>query len=90
MKHQKMGKKYSGLDFTFSLKYSRNETRGMTSKALTNLLKLSPIYACGRQVVKLMEDESEEMINFEVSGEDVKAAWELISISMFTYQKFKV
>lgn len=62
----------------------------MTSKAITNLLKMSPIYACGRQVVQLMEDGSEKMIDFEVSGDDVKAAWELISISMFTYQKFKV
>ena len=62
----------------------------MTSKVFTNLLKLSPIYACGRQVVQLMEDGSEKMIDFEVSGDDVKAAWELISISMSTYQKFKV
>ena len=63
----------------------------MTAKCFTNVLKLSPIYSCARQVVKLMEDEKEgEEIQLEVTKDDVSASWEVVKLSMFTYIQFKV
>ena len=62
----------------------------MTSKAFTNVLKLSPIYACSRQMVQKMEHNETDLIVFEVTKEDVVASWELVKLSMFSYQQFKV
>ena len=64
----------------------------MTSKAFTNTMKLSPIYACGRQVVNLMEAPLQDgaLIDFQVTAEDIKAAWELMKFSMSAFQKYKV
>ena len=66
----------------------------MTSKGFTNTLKLAPIYACGRQVVDLMEKklpkEKDALIDFKVSGEDMKAAWEFVKLSLNTFKSFKV
>ena len=66
----------------------------MTSKAFTNTLKLAPIYACSRQVVDLMakEQPTEEktLIDFKVSGDDMRAAWEFVKLSMNTFKSFKV
>ena len=62
----------------------------MTSKAFTNVLKLAPIYSCGRQMVTKMEEMAEDLIEFEVTKADVAAAWEVVKLSMFAYRQFKV
>ena len=63
----------------------------MTAKCFTNVLKLCPIYSCGRQVVEMMEEGEEvQEIMMEVNKEDVSAAWEVVKLSMFTYTQFKV
>ena len=63
----------------------------MTAKCFTNVLKLCPIYSCGRQVVEMMEEGKEvQEIMMEVNKSDVSAAWEVVKLSMFTYTQFKV
>ena len=60
----------------------------MTSKAFTNVVKLSSIYACGRQAVAAMEDNF--AFNYKVRAEDVKAATAVVNYSMFAFEQFKV
>ena len=62
----------------------------MTAKSFTNVLKLCPIYSCCRQVIHMMEEESDDPILFEVCKADVVASWAVVKLSMFTYQQFKV
>ena len=74
--------------------FSRNKTSGMTSKGFTNTLKLATVYACGRQTVELMErnlsDEEQHLIDFVVTADDVKAAFEFVKMSLETYRSLKV
>ena len=67
-----------------------NEVTGMTSKAFTNILKLAPIYSCGRQVVDMIDTNTEESISFVIEAEDVKAAFELVNFSTYAFQHYKV
>ena len=66
----------------------------MTSKGFTNTLKLASVFACGRMTVELMEqnhpDEEKMLINFVVTAEDVKAAFEFVKLSQETYISLKV
>ena len=68
---------------------SRNEMGGLTSKAFAQVMKLSPIYACSREIQLLMGDDTYEM-SFTVTEADVRAAWSLVQFSMHTYKCFKV
>ena len=67
----------------------------MTSKALTNLLKLSTIFCCARETFAFLETEEEVNkkdpdVKFEVHLVDVEAAWSVTKLSMHTYKSFKV
>ena len=72
----------------------RDETKSMTAKGWTNVLKLAPIYACSRQMVSFMETEggdlAESIIDFQVTKPDVLAAWNLVKVSMEVFFQFKV
>ena len=60
----------------------------MTAKAFTNVLKLAPVYACAREIVAFLENKltTDHLVIFS----DVSAAWEVIQLSMKTYELFKV
>ena len=66
----------------------------MTSKCLTNTLKLAVVYACGRKTVELMsenlDNEKEQLIDFKVSSQDMLAAYEFVKMSLNTYKILKV
>ena len=62
---------------------------GLTSKAFAQVMKLSPIYACSREIQNIMNDDS-YIMTFIVTEADVSAAWALVQFSMNTYTCFKV
>lgn len=62
----------------------------MTKKSVTQLQKVSLVMCCAREALNCMDTEEKEAVKFEVTEVDVKRAWEIVSISMKTYQNFKV
>ena len=72
----------------------RDETRSMTAKGWTNVLKLAPVYACSRQINSFMEPDTCELadsiVDFKVTKPDVLSAWELVKVSMEVFFQFKV
>ena len=60
----------------------------MTAKAFTNVLKLAPVYACARETIEFLEKK--QTTEHLVTSSDVSAAWEVIQLSMKTYELFKV
>lgn len=60
----------------------------MTQKAITNVQKVSMLYCCLREGMKMMYTGQKG--TYTVMPVDVEAAWDLIQQSMHTYKQFKV
>ena len=75
--------------------YSRKEVSGMTKKSFTILLKLSMVFCAAREALEFMEtgddvNEKKPGVKFELTLQDVHAAWDLVKFSMNAYKCFKV
>ena len=73
-----------------------NEVSGLTQKAFAILQKTAVIYCAARETLELIEngleenDDEEPKVKFEVAKEDVRAAWDLVQLSIETHKSFKV
>lgn len=70
------------------LRLTRDNTMGMTKKAQIQLQKVATVMACARETLAFIA--SNETIKFEVQKIDLVRAWEIVSMSIYTYKSFKV